>query len=173
MACLRVSLALFAALVTGCMPPGSSQPSVVQSKDGSTQVRVPAGWVKATDLNDEADLQVANRRDNAFFIVLSEPKSDFGADIDYRAHAKLTLNHIMDAVTNPEVTGPTALRVGGLPAVQYVVQGNVKALRIVYLHTTVEGKETFHQLLGWTTPSRLDRNRPVLEGIIASFTETK
>lgn len=146
--------------------------AVVTSSDGLTQVTLPAGWRKGTDLHEEAELQVLARGKNAFAIVLTEPKDDFDEGFTHTDHAELTFDKLLDGLGEAEIVrGPDSLRIGGRAAVQYEVIGSVRSLRIVYLHTTVDGADSFHQILAWTTPSRIDRNRADLDTIIASFSE--
>ena len=60
-------------------------------------------------------------------------------------------------------------RIGGYPAVQYQLRGSVDKVKLVYFHTTVEGPNSFHQIVAWTLPSRLTKNEPVLQGVIRSL----
>jgi hypothetical protein len=146
---------------------------IIRSTDGKSQVRVPAGWSVKSGLNREATLQVADTDHHAFFIVLTESKRDFAESFTYRDHAHKTLEHMARGLADVTITGaPTELVVGGRPGVRYEVQGTLDHLRVVFLHTTVDGDESFHQVLAWTVPSRLESNRKTLEDIISSFAET-
>jgi hypothetical protein len=145
---------------------------IVKSADGRSQVRLPAGWSIKTDLNDRADLRVGNAQQDAYLIVLSDPKVDFADKITYRDHARMRLDRLVKAIDGAKVArGPTELVVGGRPAIQYEVHGTVEDIRIIYLLTTVDGSESFHRLLAWTVPSRLESNRKALEDVIGSFAE--
>jgi hypothetical protein len=148
------------------------QGRMVQSTDGRSQVRLPAGWSVKSGLNGQADLQVGNTDQNAYLIVLTEPKIDFPDKMTYRDHARLTLGRMVKALDGATVArGPTELVVGGRPAIQYEVHGTADHLRVIYLHTTVDGNESFHQMLAWTVPSRLESNRKALNDMINSFSE--
>jgi hypothetical protein len=165
-------------LVTNSSPsqqPGvnlAGQGRIVKSADGRSQVRLPAGWSVKSDPSDKADLQVGNAQQDAFLIVRTEPKVDFADKITSRDHARMTLGRLVKGLDDAEVArGPTELLVGGRPAVQYEVHGTAEHLRVIFLHTTVDGNESFHQLVAWTLPSRLESNRKTLEAIIDSFAE--
>ena len=150
--------------------PGS--PKVVQSRDGLTQMVVPASWREQTDLNDVADLQVANPRQELYVIVLSESKQDFDADTTLQEHSELTRGILLETLRNGQVSyEPDQFPIGGYPAVQYQLRGSVDKIKIVYLHTTVEGRNGFHQIIAWTLPSRLNKNEPVLQSVVRSFQE--
>jgi len=147
-------------------------PYPVLSSDGAFQVTVPGSWTKRSDLHDEAELQVANPQQECYVVVLSEPKSDFQSDLTYHKHSDLTRQMIMESLKNgKETAGPKEIEINGLKAVQYEIRGVVDNLEVVYLHTTIDGKTRFHQVLAWTLPSKLTANRPVLESVINSFRE--
>lgn len=163
-------LAIVAGAWMACedLVPGS--PKVVQSRDGLTQVVVPASWREQTDLNEEADIQVANLLRELYVIVLSESKQDFDADTTLEEHSEATRSILLEELRDGRVSyAPGPFRIGGYPAVQYQLRGSVDKIKIVYFHTTVEGPNSFHQIVGWTLLSRLTKNESVLQGVIRSL----
>jgi hypothetical protein len=173
----RVALVCAAVLVVlaGCgrirWPGSSSTPTPVTAKDGSCRVVVPAGWSAATGLHDQADLQVADKRRDAYLVVLTEPKENFGKDVTFRDHSRMTLTAFQKTLTELKtISGPTEMQINGRPAIQYVYSGVTSdRLRIQYVHTTVDGNKSFHQVIGWTTMSNATRNRPAINQVIESF----
>ncbi|MGK7872348.1 MAG: hypothetical protein AB4426_03240 [Xenococcaceae cyanobacterium] len=167
----RASLVILALMLGGCNTIESSQVKTVLSRDGLTQVVVPSGWKTQQDLHDDADIQVANTWDESYLIVLSDSKTDF-EDITLEEHSQITSQILLENVKNAQVSSePKELEINGRPAVQYEIRGSVDRIKIIYLHTTVDGKESFHQLVAWTLPSKFQKNRPVLESVINSFKE--
>jgi len=135
---------------------------------------MPAGWSKQTDLHDDAELQAANRRKDVYLIVLTESKQDFATGTTFQDHAKLTLGSLQTNLSDAEVVrGPAEITINGRTALQSEIQGTIDGLNVVYIHTTVDGKENFFQLLSWTIRSKLSTNRPAMETIINSFAEAK
>ena len=63
------------------------------------------------------------------------------------------------------------MTVNGRPALQYEIRATIDKIKVVYLHTTVDGKDFFHQVIGWTRPSSLEKNRPILDSILNSLKE--
>ena len=158
--------------ITACGAIVASSPKVVQSRDGRTQVVVPASWSEQTDLNEQADIQVANPRKELYVIVLSESKQDFDADMTLEEHSVLTRSILLEGIWNGQVSyGPIQFQIGGYPAVQYQLRGSVDKVKLVYLHTTVEGANGFHQIIAWTLPSRLNKNELVLQRVTRSLQE--
>ncbi len=143
------------------------------STDGVCQVTLPAGWVTQTDLHDKADLQVANKREELYLIVLSASKLDF-EDMSLEGHSKLTRQGLLDSIQNGRIIGePKNFNINGLSALQYELRGSANDLNVVYLHTTIEGKNHFHQVLAWTLLSEFDKNKAALESVINTFEETE
>ena len=143
---------------------------VIKSQDGQTQVLAPKSWSIQKDLNDVADLQIADVSKENYLIVISEPKSDFD-NISVEKYSEMTRGFILDSIQGGKLSEPKNLTINGSPALQYQITGSVDGINIVYLHTSVEGSDGFHQVLAWTLPSRLDKNGPVLESVINSFQE--
>lgn len=134
---------------------------------------MPKGWSKQTDLHEDSELQAANRRRDAYLIVLTESKEDFATGTTFKDHAKLTFDSLHSKLSEATVTrGPTEITINGRSALQSEIHGTTDGLNVVYIHTTVDGKEEFHQLLSWTLKSKFASNRSAMESIINSFTES-
>ena len=151
-----------------------STPVVIKSDSGRSQVLAPAGWSVKTNLHPNADLRVGNDIILAYLVELPDSKVDVADKVTYHEHARVTLDNFMKTIEGAKITrGPTELVINGRSAVQYEVIGTLDDRKFVYLHTTIDGEKYFHQLLAFTTPSRLEDNRKALYGIINSFTELK
>ena len=130
------------------------------------EATVPDTWSMRAGLNESADLQAGHPVASCFFIVLTEPKSDFGEDVTYEDHSRLTRGALER--DGELAAGPTSLVIGGRPAIQYEYRSPDG---IHYLHVTVDGKESFHQILVWCLERSLDASRPDLEKVLMSFRE--
>ena len=168
----RISIAVLLAFgLAACGKIGHTAPRLVASDDSSSQVMVPSGWKPHGDLNQEASIQVADLKNSGYLIVISEPKIDFD-EITYKEHSELTRHGLLENVKKSRIVeGPLELMIQGRPAVQYEIHGSVNGIRVIYLHTTVDGVNAFHQILAWTTPSRMTKYRTALESVAQSFRE--
>ncbi len=162
---------LLCVLALACTP-REKGPAVKKlvSADGHFEITVPSGWKEEKKLNDSADLQASHRPSEMYFVVLSEPKVDLD-QMTLEGHSKLTRQALIDGVKNPQVSPPFAMKVGDLAALQYEIRGSMDGVNIVYLHTTAESPNYFHQILAWTVPSRFDKNKETLQKVIAMFRE--
>ena len=169
---MKLRAALVAMLVSVAFGAWGAGPTkVMVASDNGSQVTVPDGWTEL-ELNENAEIQVGNEKDEAYLIVLNEIKEDlYGWNIE--KHSRVTLGNLVSTLAFPTVTGPKSIKVGGSPAVQYEVRGAMEGQNIVYIHTTVDGPKYFSQILAWTLPSRADTVKPQLLEAVASFREAK
>ncbi|HKY63611.1 MAG TPA: hypothetical protein VJR29_09345 [bacterium] len=169
---LILGLPLLLCLLTlGCGPreKGPATRKIV-SADGHFEITVPGGWKEEKSLNDSADLQASHRPSEMYIVVLSEPKADLD-EMTLEGHSKLTRQALIDGVKKPQLSPAFAMKVGDMAALQYEIRGSMDGVNIVYLHTTAESPNYFHQILAWTVPSRFEKNKETLQKVIAMFRE--
>lgn len=138
------------------------------SSDGSARLTVPKDWSELKDLNNAAGLQVGNKSKEQFVIVLSENKADF-EDMTLQKHHQLTRDAMMRKMKNASASEPVEVTINGQPALQDEISGTQEGNNIVFLHTTVEGDEKFHQVLAWTSKSRWDQQKEKLRDVTRTF----
>lgn len=142
----------------------------IRSTDGCCLISVPSNWNEEKTLNEQANLQAANRLKELYVIVISEPKEDF-ENMTLEGHSELTRKSFIQSLNAPQAAGPVSVTVDKNRAVQYEISGGINNVKIVALHTTVETAKHYHQILAWTIKSRIDKNRPILQNVIQSFKE--
>ncbi|HEY9817836.1 MAG TPA: hypothetical protein V6D20_18835 [Candidatus Obscuribacterales bacterium] len=158
-------------------PPSSdnlAQGQTVTSMDGTFTLTLPKGWQRARDLHDHADLQVSYEAEQLYIIVLRDLKTSGGdrLDLSINDHAILTLKALSSRLVEPTISPPTAVqRIGSYRARQVEVQGHLDSVAVTYLHTTIETRHAFYQILAWTAPEQFDSHREELQRVIDSFQE--
>lgn len=170
-----VILALLVARTQNGPPAAKPDPVVLTATDGLCRVTLPPGWSVRPELKKEdASIKVGDPTRETYLEVFTEAKADYADDLTYRGHSDLTRAQLMKNIDQPLiVSGPKELVINGRRAVQYEIHGVAKTARIklAYLHTTVDGEKSFHQLVAWTLQSRLAGNRQTLDDAINSFTD--
>lgn len=136
---------------------------------GYAQITLLPRWRCADALNDQAGLQATDPLRQRFVVVISESREDFESSVDLSDHAARTLTQLSDSLRVIAINGPREIEVGGFKALQFEVEGFHNGIRLVYLHTTIEGRRAFHQVLAWAPRSRFDRQ--VFERLLAGFEE--
>ena len=160
---LYVALLLFRPLRTRVQSTGLRQqapPAASTLRDGElglATLNLPARWRAAASLNEQATLQATDPARQRFAVVISEPRDDFDGTVDLSDHAGRTLAQLADSLRLVAINGPTERTVNGYRALQFEIEGYHQGVRLVYLHTTIEGRRAFHQVLVWSTRSAYDR----------------
>jgi hypothetical protein len=133
------------------------------------QMNLLPGWIPATDLNDGSWLQALDPLRNRYVIVISESREDFDPEMNAQEHSLRTRGSLASSVRVLAVRGPQERQVAGFRAIQYELDALSDRTLITYLHTTVEGRRAFHQVLAWGTRSWFDR--PTFERLLDGFVE--
>jgi hypothetical protein len=136
---------------------------------GLASIKLPARWRAATALNEQAAIQATDAFRQRFAVVISEPREDFDVTVDLSDHAGRTLTQLADSLRLVAINGPTERTIGGCRALQFEVDGYHQGVRLVYLHTTIEGRRAYHQVLAWSTRSAYDRK--VFDELLDGFEE--
>jgi hypothetical protein len=133
-------------------------------------VKIPENWKQVTNLVEVSDIQFEDAEHQRYFTIVSEERNGLEHKTLER-YSKFTRESIRGELRLPESLGPKYLEIGGLKAIQYEISGYVEQERFYYLHTIIEGKDHFHQLVGWTHASHRAENWPLLVKITESFRE--
>ncbi len=139
----------------------------VVSSDGQISLQVPANWDDLPELHADAALKVGNKFREEYAIVISEPKTDFEGTL--QKYSEITTGAMRENLENGTISNVQSLTIGGLPAIQCRVSGTTQNIKIIYLHTSIETPDGFHQLMLWTLPSKEATAWPVFERVAKSF----
>lgn len=142
---------------------------LVDEELGLASLRLPPGWRGTQGLNDGACLQAIHPLHGRHVIVISESLEDYALGVTLHEHAEVTRNLLTRGIRVMKITGPDFRVVGGANAVQFEIEGFHDNTWLKYLHTTVEGKRAFHQVIEWATQSRY--NRAAFEALLDGFAE--
>lgn len=144
---------------------------IVKGSDGKTQITVHSDWKEEKELNAAANIQVANRVQEKYAVVISESTADFSKDIKVGEFADLMKNNMVQNITDASVTDMTDMTINGMPAKYFEIQGEVNKIKVKYLIAAVKGKAGLHQIITWTLNSKYDQNKEELKKAIQSFME--
>ncbi|MEM9482354.1 MAG: hypothetical protein AAGA83_01535 [Cyanobacteria bacterium P01_F01_bin.116] len=159
-------------VIVGVQKLGDGQTRLTNEKT-DVELTLPDGWVNVQDLRPDADLYVADQDRTMYVLVLSDPKrSEVGA-FSLADNSDQYLSFLNRGLTQeqPEVA-TTMTTLNGLNALQYEVRGRVDNVPIVYLHTTVEGKTDYYQVVAWTTAEKYGTTKGELQTVVQSFQGT-
>ena len=137
---------------------------------GLSELRLPAGWRRAKELNDAACIEVIDPLRGRYGLVISEWQEDFDAALtleQYSANSRAELTSDLQLVVT---NGPESRSVDGLPAIAFEIEAVHDMTHIKYLHTALLGRRAFHQVIVWA--SRKCYSRSAFEELLDGFRET-
>lgn len=137
---------------------------------GFAEIHLLPGW-KGTSLPvSPAAIQVTDRLQRRFMIVVSQSRDDFTADMDLALFRQLTFDGLVASKHVLEIDGPTPRTVAGFTALQAEALAVVgDRVLVKYIHTAIAGERAFHQVIAWASPSAYDRD--LFERLLAGFRE--
>jgi Domain of unknown function (DUF4190) len=150
----------------------SSERKEIASEGGKIKVSAPGTWATLTDLNRQASLQVGNKRNEVYLIVISDAKADLD-NFTLERHHQQTRDRMLQKMKNPSATEPVSLTIDGHPALQDELTGTEKGANVIFLHTTVDDGDGFQQILAWTLKSRWQKQNQLLREVTESFHSEK
>ncbi|HZR78705.1 MAG TPA: hypothetical protein VFA58_05820, partial [Chthoniobacterales bacterium] len=92
---------------------------------------------------------------------------------DLRQHHQTTRGHMLQKMGSSSASEVVPVTVNGRQALQDEVSGTEQGAALTFVHTTVDGGDSFHQILAWTLKSRFPANKPELTGVTNSFQSEK
>ena len=148
-------------------------PSDLENEATNVRITVPSGWVAEKGaLRQSADIYATYPPRGLYTKVLSESDSVLNQfDLENNAEQyRWLIQRELDRYEGETRTGLSSLN--GNPAVQYEIRGTVDNQPVVYLHTTIKGREKYYQVVGWTTESSYQENEETLKRVAGSFRGT-
>jgi curli biogenesis system outer membrane secretion channel CsgG len=146
-----------------------SPTKVFTGKDGRSQITVPSNWdtMKAFQ-NAQASIQVGDPARGEYAAVFTDAKDTFP---NLGAFDTAVKNHIQDALTDATIDDRREFTIGSLHAVQYVVEGKVAGVQLIYWWNVIDGQRGWHQLMAWSAPSQRSEVEHTLQDVIQTFRE--
>ena len=132
----------------------------IASDDGKIKITVPGMWTKMPELNNLASLQVGDKGNRMYLIVITEAKADV-PKLTLQTYHQLARN---ETLKHFQASGSesVSLAIDGHPALQDELSGTEKGTDVVILHTTVDGGDHFQTITTWTTKSRWKQQKQLL-----------
>jgi hypothetical protein len=149
----------------------STERKEIASDDGKIKVTVPGMWTKMPKLNEFASLQVGDKGNRMYLIVITEAKADV-PKLTLQTYHQLTRDEARKKF-QASASEPFSLTIDGHPALQDELSGTEKGTDVVLLHTTVDDGDHFQTINAWTIKSRWKQQNQLLREVTASFQSEK
>lgn len=146
------------------------------------QISIPPFMTGTTGLNEEASLQYQNIREEAYTIVIDEPKDEFvqifkqmGSYDDNLSllenYRNIQLQFFEQRMQINDQSDVTSQKINGLDAESVEIDSNVNGIdeELSYFLTFVEGPENVYMIMSWTLKDKKENHRTIFEAIASSF----
>ena len=140
----------------------------ITSEDAKLRITTSGFWVKTSDLNKDAALQVANKSKDMYLMVFTDAKSAVGGMTLEQRH-QTARDRKLQSMQNASATQTVPLTIDGHAALQDEVSGTQERTTLIFLHTTVDDGDYFQQIIAWTTKSRWPKQNQELREMTSSF----
>jgi hypothetical protein len=138
-------------------------PRNFESTDGLVQIRAPFSWdqLRTWQQSDQdSTLEVYDPSGETVVQVITETKEELGF-ISLGEFAELVTSIVISNLSRPVTIGnPIQTTLNGYPAIQYEIHGSVDNSRFTYLHTSLEGKRHYHQVIGFGPNEKISIIKP-------------
>lgn len=147
----------------------NSQPKTVESTDKKVQLSIPASWNIQTNLNEQANLQVAQPLQELYTIIIPDSKANLDKSANLEFVADSIRKNTEQMLTNGTTTELVSLKIDGFEAKQFEASGSFEKIKAKYIFTIIDTPETYYQIMSWTLADRFEKNKEVLDEVIRSF----
>lgn len=142
------------------------------SSTGAFEMKVPESWQQASNLNDVAVLQAANRTAEAYALLIADPKGPFEG-IPLQDFADAQVKKFQESLASPQDSGPEKVTIDGKQALQFQIEGTAEDVEVVYLYTFIETDDNFLKVLTWSLAENFDDNKNKLADVTSSVRQLK
>jgi hypothetical protein len=148
------------------------EPHTIKSRDGKSEITVPANMSESPSLSKDAQITAANRSNELYLFVLTNKKSSYG-DQTLDEHTDVLRNALLKELTSADASSPENVTINGREARRYRITGTRDGIKLAYFMTVIDSANDFHHIWSWTEGSRAAENGPILYQIADSFRITE
>lgn len=155
-----------------------NMPSKYESTDGLVQITAPILWDDMTHYKksmqmEDSTLIICDEPGDVWITVITETKEELRM-ISLSQFAELSTAQMISNLSEiVSVSDPIETTLSGHAAIQYEIQGVIDGDGTVYLHTSVEGKHHYHQIIAFTLGEQKLSDNVELQQIVESFKELR
>lgn len=140
------------------------------SADRRLSIDVPDDWQERKNISEGASIGAGSSALEVYVIVMAESRADFNEDFTLSNYTDAVLSLLKNIMTSAQISASLrSYKINGLPAEQTELTGEVDGQSINYLLTTIESDKGFFHVLSWTTLSRYQANRSLMQDVTNSL----
>jgi hypothetical protein len=144
----------------------------IAAYDFSSEITVPANWF-GLQVHDTAVIEAGDLENQLYLIVLRDSR------LKYYYHPNMTLQeysltsswYLIDNLKDITLEDPRGLTIHGMKAIQREIHGTAGDKKVSYLHTSIEGRSNYFQIIAWTYRDKYKKAGALFQTITRSFHE--
>ena len=130
---------------------------------------IPSNWSDEDILNKEAKLQVFSRAEEKYVIVINDTKDKFDSDMTLNDYFNLIVKNMKSIIENCKISKVSSKKINGRKCKYISLKGSVSKMKIIYWLNVIETKNSFAQIVGWTSQKQEKMNKGDILKVINSF----
>lgn len=151
---------------------------------GKYTVQLPGSFEEAKNLNKDASLQYQDIYKDMYVIVIDEKKTGVKNLLEENAmtdvynpnlkgYSDIIIHGIDPSIIIDSMPPFKEAQINGLKSRQVTFEGTSQNLDIVWKFAFIEGKDTYYQMMVWTSAQNRLKLEKEMEDIVHSFKETE
>jgi hypothetical protein len=159
-------LLFFALVPSAACKPGA--PKELKTQDGRFSLTVPADWVAATGLSEEASIQARN---GERYVTLTSIARDDSRHPSVESWAAARAEKVRSNFTDGKLSPAETITIDGRTFVVYEVGGGYKDINVGAWLGFTQTSTHYHQIYAWTLKSEFPKAKDGLKKIATSLGE--
>jgi hypothetical protein len=153
-------LLAFVATTFAAMPMLAAE-KTIEGKSKQVELQLPEGWAQEESSNKDAELLAHHEGKDCYVLVIIDDKADIDGGL--KKYAERRRDAIAANNESSKKGEAKEVKVNGMPAIQYEIQGvRPSGLKLHYLLTVVETDRFYAQVMGWSTESKFEGAKAAL-----------
>lgn len=150
--------------------------------DNVATIEVSDRLLPAKNLNKEAILQMEDKKDDFYMVIVEDNKVEFQQLVeevygnptpDFKIYAELANSSISTSLNLKQEASLEQTNVNGLSAYLTSYDGNLNGTPVHYKLACIEGKDRYYQIVTWTTMTKKKKYENAMTSMLESFKEKK
>ncbi len=146
-----------------------SNGSIGKTSDGYAQLTFPAGW--KDEGNSGSTILTYTNATVGSILVVRDNKTALANDATIDNYCSIIATNMSSKLETPVVTDPAKMTVNNYSALQFELQGEIQKVNIKYLITIVETKDSYYQIIAFTSQDIYDKYKKDFVNITNTFKE--
>lgn len=140
--------------------------------DNSFEITVPSSFENVSGLNQSALLELSDKKDSSYFIIIQEKKNEIlssGLTFDLRTYTKFASRNATVNVKYLQLNETEEINIGTYKATATSATGLMEQQKIFYYVIVLETKDSFFQFISWMPEGKETKNLEKVMEIVNSF----